>query len=63
MRAVSTNQIADILHFNDKNTYHSSRNRPRKKSRGHICVTLSSEMFKVACITNKKAASIPASWG
>ena len=36
------------------NTYQSCRNRPRKKSLGHACVTISSEIFKIVCITNKK---------
>ena len=34
------------------NTYQD--NHPRKKSLGYICVILSSEIFKVVCITNKK---------
>ena len=45
------------------NTYHGGQNRPRKKSLGNICVILSSEIFKVVCITNKKTVSITASYG
>ena len=44
------------------NTYQGSQNRPRKKSLGNVCVILSSEIFKVVGITNKKTVSIPASY-
>ena len=36
------------------NNYLDDRNRTRKKSHGNVCVILSSEIFKVVCITNKK---------
>ena len=36
------------------NTFQGVQNWPRKKSRGTVCVIHSSEIFKVACITNKK---------
>ena len=42
--------------------YQGGRNRTTKKSLGHVCVILSSEILKVVCITNKKAVSIPASY-
>ena len=45
------------------NTYQGGHNQPRKKSLGNVCVILSSEIFKVVCITNKKTVSIPASYG
>ena len=40
------------------NTYQGDRNRPRKKSQGLVCVILSSEIFKVLCITNKKLSQL-----
>ena len=45
------------------NTYQSCRNRPRKKSLGHACVMISSEIFKIVYITNKKNVSISGSYG
>ena len=40
------------------NTYQGDRNRPRKKSLGLACVILSSEIFEVLCITNKKLSQL-----
>ena len=42
--------------------YQGGRNQTKKKSLGHVCVILSSEMLKVVFITNKKTVSIPASY-
>ena len=39
-------------------TYQCGRNRRRKKSLGHVCVILSSEILKIVCIRNKKTISI-----
>ena len=43
------------------NTYQGGQNRLRKKSLVHACVIPSSDIFKFVC--NKKAISIPASYG